>query len=345
MVTVGLLLAGGTGTRLAPATAPDRPKQLVALAGDRTPLARTLDRLAFLDRRVVLTSERHAPAVRAEVERVAPGAEVWVEPAARDTGPALAYAAVRARRAFGESTLVCAPTDHRIDGDVAGAVRQMVATAREGWLALLGVAPDRPATGYGYVEPGEPLEATGADRVHRVAAFHEKPGAERAREYCKRGYRWNAGVFAWRPETFLSAARETGLAAATTAARAALAGDEGPFEALESVAVDRALLERTDRAAVVGADLDWRDLGSWAAFYREGLRETEAGDDGRPTVTLGAGDTRAVDAPGTLVAAGEDHRVAAVGVSDLVVAAFDDRVLVVPRAASQRVREVAEFLD
>lgn len=348
---VACVLAGGTGTRLYPASRSARPKQFLALDGDRSLLAATVDRVAFADETVVLTGDAHAERVREH----APDAEVFVEPDAKDTGPALAYAARRVRDEFGECVMLCVPADHHIDGDFERVAWNAAHVAFDAdGLATMGVEPTRDATGYGYVEPGEfetldgDDDGDGADRGGEfapVAAFREKPDRETARQLRDLGCLWNAGIFAWTPEAFLRECAGTPLAPLAD-------GDlDAGFDAAPAVSVDYAVLERTDDAYVVPATFEWDDLGSWDALAR--ILDTDA--DGNAVLATGrgerdedandGGDATLVDTADSVIATDDKH-VSVVDCEDLVVAAFDDRVLVVPRDASQRVRDVvAELRD
>ncbi len=322
MTTVALVLAGGTGTRLYPASRSDRPKQFLSFGDDASLLARTVARVGFADETYVLTGDRYADAVREH----APSAGVLVEPDAKDTGPALAYAARRIREQVDDAVLVCVPSDHHVSGDFASVARRAceVAVETDG-LVTMGVEPTRPATGYGYIEPGEGT----ADGYSPVASFREKPDASTARDLVDRGCLWNAGIFAWTPDAFLRKCVGTPLEPVATA------DDPGEgFARAEAVSVDYAVLERTDAAHVVPATFEWDDLGAWDAVERL----TDGDDDGNAVL----GDAVTVDASGNVVAG--DKLVSLVGVDDLVVAAYDDRVLVAPKAEAQRVREVVDEL-
>jgi mannose-1-phosphate guanylyltransferase len=335
---VAVVMAGGTGTRLYPASRSDRPKQFLSLGGDASLLARTVERCAFADEVVVLTGERHAELAREH----APGATVLVEPAARDTGPALVYAAHHLREALDGPVLLNVPSDHVV-GDAAGGERggdgdpegfRSVAetaadvAARTGGLVTLGVEPDRPATGYGYVVPG-----TDHGDHRAVEQFTEKPDAGTAADLVDAGALWNAGMFAWTPDALLSAARDSPLSALVAAL------DEGRdpegFDAVDPVSVDEAVMERADDVRVVPAGFAWDDLGAWDAL----ARVLDADDDGN----VALGESLTVDAAGNVLASDDKH-VSVVGADDLAVAAFDDRVLVVPREDAQRVRAVVDRL-
>jgi mannose-1-phosphate guanylyltransferase len=323
--TVAVVLAGGRGTRLYPASTADTPKQFRAFDGDRSLLARTVDRARTVaDETYVLTREAYAD----RIHEHAPGVGVLVEPEPKDTGPALVYAAHRLREQVEDCVLLCLPSDHHVgDGYDATFTRACDVAGETGGLVTLGVEPTRPATGYGYIEPGEPHDGYAA-----VASFTEKPDAEAAERYVEGGYLWNAGIFAWTPDALLEAASEGVLAGFVDA----LDTPEAAFDAVDPVSVDYAVMEGAENAFVVPATFAWDDLGSWDALERV-LECDEAGN-------ARLGETLALDAADCVLAAGDDQHVSVVGVSELVVAAYDGRVLVVPKHEAQRVREVVSEL-
>ena len=331
---VACALAGGIGSRLYPASRSDRPKQLLSLAGERSLLARTMDRTAFADERYVLTREAFADAVHDHV----PEAGVLVEPAGKDTGPALVYAAWRLRERFDtEPVLVCLPSDHYVADDVAFAARLERAAdiaAETDGLVAVGVEPTRPSPGYGYIVPTDGLEAD-TDDYAAVTQFTEKPDREHARELIEAGAYWNAGVFAWTPSALLAAARDSPLAPLV---ESLAAGDpRGGFEAVEASSVDYAIMERATNVLVTPLSVGWDDLGTWDAVGRSLER---AGDESNDVV---AGRVLAIDATGNVVAAPDAH-VSLLEVDDLIVTAFGNRLLIAPRDASQRVRDVVDRL-
>jgi mannose-1-phosphate guanylyltransferase len=207
-----------------------------------------------------------------------------------------------------------------------------VAVATDG-LVTVGVEPTRPETGYGYLEPGDEATTGDGDAYHPVETFTEKPDQGAAMRYRHHGYYWNAGVFAWTPDAFLREVAETGLAPLVEALDAGEA--EAGFAAVDPVSVDYAVMEATDAASLVPATFEWDDLGAWDAVERVGEADEES------NVTLG--EALAVDAEDNVLAT--DGHVSVVGVSELVVASYGDRTLVVPKRQAQRVREVVAELD
>ncbi|MFD1513321.1 mannose-1-phosphate guanylyltransferase [Halomarina rubra] len=329
-----VVLAGGTGTRMYPASSEQRPKQFLSFGDGPSLLTRTVERAREVaDSVYVLTRPAYAGAVPDH----APDAEVLTEPAARDTGPALVYAAheVRSREQEAgndDTVMLCLPSDHHVEGDFASvAERACEVAADTGALVTLGVEPDRPAVGYGYIKPGEDH-----GDYHTAAGFFEKPDPGVAERYRYNGFLWNAGMFAWTPDAFLDEARRGQLEQLVKGVEAGNA--ESAFRLAESVSVDYAVLEDARNVTVVPATFGWDDLGAWDALVR--VFADAADDDGNVVL----GDALTMDTENCVVAAGEGQHVSAVGVSDLTVAAYDGNVLVVPTREAQRVREVVSRL-
>lgn len=340
---VACVLAGGTGTRLYPASTEHTPKQFRSFGDEKSLLARTIERVAFADAIYVLTREALEEGAREIVADAAVAGErvtILTEPRAKDTGPALVYAAHRIGQEIGDCVLLSLPSDHHVaDGNdevdmttgFEGTMREAARVAADSKkLVTIGVEPTRAATGYGYLKPNEVDEN---EKYTRVETFKEKPDPGAAARYVHHGYLWNAGIFAWTPTALLDAARKTDLAP-LVAALDARSPEEG-FAAVESVSIDHAVLEPAAAegiVAVVRAGFAWDDLGAWDAMERVG----ESDEDGNTVL----GEALVRDASGTIVASDADTQVSVLGVSDLIVAAYENRVLVLPKHEAQRVREV-----
>ena len=315
-----VILSGGAGTRLWPLSRAGRPKQFLALAGEESLLKATARRARSWGAPIVVTAREQALAVRAEVA----DARLVLEPCARGTAAAVALAAVEA--APGELLLVM-PSDHHIEDEAAfrEAVAIAAPLAAEGWLVTFGIAPDRAETGYGYIRRGEAL-STGA---WRAARFAEKPDRETAGAWlAEGGWDWNAGIFLF--------ARDAVLIALQLHAPAVLEALRGDFEAAPNLSIDKAVMEKADKVAVVPAAMGWSDIGSWESLHALGPLD----EDGN----LLAGDVVAPDSRNCLVRS-DGPVVVALGVEDLVIVATERAVLVVPRGETQRVREAIDALE
>ena len=245
-----------------------------------------------------------------------------VEPQARGTGPVLVWAAWEIAKIDPAAVLVSLHADHIIKPEAAflQLLRDTAALAQEtGRLFTVAVLPSRPETGYGYIEPGEPLVARAGAQAFAVGAFHEKPDIETARRYIDEGHLWNSGIFVWTASAFLSEVRAV---APEIGDLLPLIDDESPeafFAQVPNVTVDVAVLERSARVASVKATFDWDDVGSWGALTR--IREA----DPNGNVVVGSG--HIVDGERNVIYA-ESGMVATFGVNDLVVVQCGDITLV-----------------
>jgi mannose-1-phosphate guanylyltransferase len=341
-----LILAGGSGTRFWPLSRKSRPKQLLALEGERTLLRDTLERLApgIPPESVwVCTTEALADAVRRDLPEVPPE-QILSEPEGRNTAPAIAWAVRSMPEGARREVVAVLPADHRM-GDPAAFRAALERAARvverEDRVMTLGVVPRWAETGYGYLEL-EPVElepaAETADGVRRVRRFVEKPSEENARRFLESGnYLWNAGIFLFRGSTLLDlvALHQPELARGLEAIATAPDRLRELYRRLPADSIDYAIMEKLDGIATLPLDCGWSDLGSWEALD-EILPRDPQGNTGR-------GDTLAVEAGGNLLFA-DRGTIAVLGVEGLVVVRTGDAVLVMPKARSQEVRKLVAEL-
>ena len=351
---IPMILSGGAGTRLWPVSRSAFPKPFMRMPDGESLIGKTLARaihVADASSVLTVTSRDTYFLTRDEYAENPESASMdlpfLLEPAGRNTAPAVLLAALHVERVHGTSAmLLVLPADHLIrDLDAfASDVVKASALAAQGWLVTFGIPPSHAETGFGYLHMGERIEDSD-NRV--VAAFVEKPDLATAERYLASGdYTWNSGMFCFRADAILSAAATTCpdvLAAAracfATAADAAnpVEFDKGAFLAQPDISVDYAIMERAERVAVVPASFDWSDIGSWKA-----VSEVEAGigDDAGNRVR---GDAIMVDSRRCYVQS-ENRLVAAVGVDNLIIIDTGDAVLVAHRDHAQQVKQVVEQL-
>ncbi|MGN6115974.1 MAG: mannose-1-phosphate guanylyltransferase/mannose-6-phosphate isomerase [Nitrobacter sp.] len=326
---IPLVMCGGAGTRLWPASREVRPKQFLPLFGPRSTFQDTLRRVsdpALFARPIVITNAAYRFMVLEQLAEIGLEADILLEPVRRDSGPAIAAGASFAQMRDSEAVVLALAADHVVrDADAfVAACRQGLAAASAGHIVTFSVRPERPATEYGYISPGAAI--TG--EVHAVTKFVEKPDPQTAADYIKAGYLWNSGNFMFRAATLLDEYRNVdpeSVQAVTDAVTHAgrdlgfVTLDSDAFAKARAISIDYAVMEKTARAAVIPVACGWSDVGSWRAVWE-----------------LSGKDSQGNAAQGTAVF--EDSRncnvstdkalVALEGVDDLVVVATQDAVLV-----------------
>jgi mannose-1-phosphate guanylyltransferase / mannose-6-phosphate isomerase len=329
------IMSGGAGTRLWPLSTEAHPKQFHALTGDESLFTQTVRRtsgttpaLSFAAP-IVLCNARHETLARAHLGGVSPTAIV-LEPAPRNTAAVGAVAAALAAEIEPDALVLLTPSDHLTADTTAfhAALMRAAPFARDR-IVTLGIAPDRPVTGYGYIKRGAAL----GDGVFAVESFREKPDEATARSYLAAGdCSWNAGIFLFRPATLLAeftaspAVRDAALSALAKAQRDGdvIQLDAAAFECAPSLPLDIAVMEKTKRAAVAPCDVGWADVGSWDEVWRIAPR----GVGGFATLgPAAAADLTKMQASGVSAAA--------IDGDDLVVVAAPNGLLIVPRAMTR----------
>lgn len=342
-----VIMAGGTGTRLWPASRELYPKQFMALAGESTMLADTVARLSgpLFAAPVVLCNDEHRFIAAEQLRAAGVGPEaIILEPVGRNTAPAAAVAALYLAERDADAVMLLAPADHVI-ADAKGFVKGVetaLPAARNGNLLTFGITPSRPETGYGYIERGQAAETPG---VFALTQFTEKPDAATAQAYIASGaHLWNSGIFLMRCATYLDELARLNPDI-LTAVKAALAGADSDLDFLRldadafgkspNISIDYAVMEPTDKGAVVPLDVGWSDVGSWDALW-EITDKDNAGNVLR-------GDVMAEDVKDSYLRS-DAGLLAVVGIDDVVVVVTDNAVLVAGKKASQEVRTIVDRL-
>jgi mannose-1-phosphate guanylyltransferase / mannose-6-phosphate isomerase len=345
---IPVVLSGGSGTRLWPLSRERSPKQFLPLLSGLSLFQETVNRARSTtpEPPVVVCNVEHRAFVEEQLAqlRVTPAAIVC-EPVARNTAPAVAAAALAVATDRPDALLLVLPSDHLV-GDVpqfVGDVAAAAPAASAGYLVTFGIAPTGPETGFGYVHQGPAVAGIG--RVWAADEFVEKPDADRARGYVEQGkWLWNSGMFLLSRDvllTELSTYEPTAVRAAELAVQQAerdadvLLLDAGSFAAAPSISLDYAVMERTERAAVLPSSMPWSDVGAWSSLWEQSDRDT----DGNVMV----GDVLSEGTSGCYLRS-EGPLVAAVGLEGITVVATDDAVLVADRENSQQVCEVVKRL-
>lgn len=341
-----VILSGGSGSRLWPLSRQNLPKQFLSLIGDLSLFQETVRRAAALpgaQAPVTVCSEDHRFMVGEQLQAIGAGnGGILLEPVARNTAPAIALAALHLTAKDPEATMLVLPADHLIEDEAAfrDAVSHAAALAGEGWLTAFGIRPDYAEIGYGYILRGEALGADG----YRIDRFVEKPDLATAERYLAEGtYAWNSGMFLFKAQRYLDelARHAPAMHAATREAYATASSDldfiridKDAFAASPSDSIDYAVMEKTDRAAVVPVSCGWSDIGSWSSLWAVAERD----DDGNRY----EGDVISLDTRDSLVRASERRMIATIGVEDLVIVDTPDATLV---ARKDRVQDVKAIVD
>jgi mannose-1-phosphate guanylyltransferase / mannose-6-phosphate isomerase len=326
---VPLIMCGGAGTRLWPASREVRPKQFLSLFGKRSTFQDTVLRVSdegLFERPIVITNATYRFMVLEQLAEIGLEADILLEPVRRDSGPAIAAGAVFAEARDGDAIVLALAADHIVQDTAAfiAACRQGLVAAASGHIVTFGVQPERAATEYGYISPGKVI----AGEVRAVAKFVEKPDPATAAGYIDAGYLWNSGNFMFRASVLLDEYRKVDAdSVASIGVAVAKAGrdlgfvtlDPVSFEKALAISIDYAVMEKTARASVVPVSCGWSDVGSWHAVWELSDKDGQGNAAQGPAVFE---DSRNCNV------STDKALVALEGVDDLVVVATEDAVLV-----------------
>ena len=352
-----VILAGGSGTRFWPRSRRKMAKQVLNLDGDQSMIQQTVERLLPLadeDKFWVITNEHIFEVISGQLKRV-PKKQIVSEPVARNTAPAIGLAAFILERQDSDAVIGMFPADHVIKDErgFRKVLSEAIELAEGGEnMVVMGISPNRPETGYGYIEAGEEL-GEGLYRVHR---FTEKPNQQRAEEFVTAGnYYWNSGMFVWSAKTLVNAMREHLSETAPYLEEIAAAWGTSKFQSIfqhlyekcENISIDYAVLEprsakgeHSSNLYCLRADFGWNDLGSWTALFEHQLANGKNGDGNN---VIDSEDFFILNAEGNYVYSPKKF-VAAVGIKNIVVVETEDAILVTTREHSQDVGKVVKHL-
>ncbi|MCI5779665.1 MAG: NTP transferase domain-containing protein [Lentisphaeria bacterium] len=334
-----VIMAGGRGERFWPAGRRRRPKQMLRLLGQHTMIEETCQRLFPLiapERLLVITNRDYVEQIRQLLP--IPGENVIGEPEGRNTAPCVALATALIRRRDRNATMILLPADHVIRPAKIFQETLLAAAraAQHDALVTLGITPRDPATGYGYIELGEPVEGD----FRRALSFREKPDAETARKFFLSGkYRWNSGIFVWRGDTIAGELERYAPELARRMQNWADGGDyTEDFATCEPVSIDRAVMEKSRKVIVGEAPFYWNDLGSWSSL-RSILPADADGNVIRGRVLpLSSADN-------ILINDDEKTLIGVIGIRDAAIIKSGDGILVCALSEEQRVRDLVRRID
>ncbi len=351
-IMYAVIMAGGSGTRFWPLSRETMPKQLLKIGGEDTLIRETVGRilpLVHIEDVFIVTNQSLSATIGYQLSTKF--SRNWdenmiLEPEAKNTAPALGLAALHLERLNPEAVMIVLAADHSIrkTDDFLTVLRKAGEAALHGYLVTLGIKPDRPETGYGYIKSGERCAETGIEGVSKVAAFIEKPDLETAKEYLKQGgYYWNSGMFVWKVSTLLReiAKCHPALYGGLEEIRSSIGtGKEAEvvkavFDKLDPVSIDYAVMEKTDRAAVIPADIGWSDVGSWTALDEVSKRDASGNVITGNVIDIGSRDS---------IIYAEKRLVATIGLRDTVVVDTPDATLVCSKERAQDVKKVVDEL-
>ncbi len=344
MKILPVIMCGGSGTRVWPESRESLPKQFIPLVGENSTFQMAIDVLsdAIFERPIVISNHAYRFLVGEQLLKIKRNAQIVLEPEARDSGPAVAVAAELAARVAPDTIVAILAADHVVrdrEGFVA-LCRAAADAASEGHIVTLGIKPNHPATGYGYIKPG----ASCGDNVFKLDRFVEKPDKATAEHYIEQGFLWNSGNFFFRADVMQGELRDFEPAMLAAAAQAVARSrvdldftvlDAASFAEATKKSIDYAVMERTRKAAVVPADIGWSDVGNWSAVWELSDKDAEGNS------IRGHGTT--LDARNVHIRS-DHHLTTVVGVDNVIVVTTQDAVLVVGHQHGDKVKQLVEKL-
>lgn len=346
-----LIMAGGSGTRFWPRSKTLKPKQYLNIFGDESLLQETVNRFGTFteNENIYIVSSATQAKVLEEQTTMLPKENLIYEPIGRNTLPCIGLAAMFAEKENADGIMVVSPSDHLIENNelfkdtVLAAAK--IADERDG-IVTIGITPDYPATGYGYVQTAEDITGNEAIKQFKVERFVEKPNEETATEYLKKGgFYWNSGLFVFKVSVFLKAVEEFAPVLFADLRKIQETIGTPDFQGtldkiypiVESISVDYGIMEHAKNIYLVEGNFDWNDLGSWESVYLADQNKDENGN-------AGAGETMFLDTKNSYVYAEDDNVVAVVGLDDVIVVKDGNTTLVCKRDKAEDIKKIVEQL-
>lgn len=344
-----LIMAGGKGTRFWPLSTEERPKQFLNLIGDNTMIQMTVDRIKPIipiERIFICTGERYVDLVKEQLPEL-PKRNIIIEPEGRNTAPCIALSALVIRRYYKDATMVVLPSDHLIKNEEK--FRKIILDGEEYLkendkaILTLGMAPNRPETGYGYIKFTEDKVNVNNNEVIKVEKFVEKPSLDVAKEYLEDGsYLWNGGMFIWTVDNIITQIREF-----TSSTYEALEDIEKVeeyklqevinknYKATEAISVDYAILEKSNDIYVIPSDINWDDIGTWKSVerYKEKDRNNNIITD----------NVRVIESKSNM-AINNEKKIVMIGIEDTMTVETDDAIFIVNKDYMDNLRDYKEVL-
>lgn len=350
--TYAIVLCGGSGTRLWPLSRKDYPKQFLTLGGmGKSLLQLSVDRvknIAPIENRWIVTVQGQEDICRAQTKSSA--SRILIEPESKNTAAAIAYAAWELMQSNPDSIMVCLPSDHSIQNtrSFEQSILEAIALAENDLFVTIGIKPNHPATGFGYIELGLPLDSQGQIvskqdlQTHAVAgysvrSFREKPNQAAAEQFLRtKKYLWNSGIFVWKTKTFWNAFSHLQPEIANLISLSTKENFSENYKKIENISIDIAFMEQTSHVACVPAHFDWNDVGSWAAV-RECCDHDEHGNTVSGDVFLDQTKNSVIHSTGPFVSV--------IGLENIAVIASSDAIMVLPLSRSQEVKKIVQYLE
>jgi mannose-1-phosphate guanylyltransferase/mannose-6-phosphate isomerase len=338
---VPVIMCGGAGTRLWPASRESMPKQFMPLLSAQSLFQETMLRVAdatLFERPIVITGNRYSDVVAQQLVAINVVADVVLEPERRDSGPAVAVATILGMQRQEDALLLVLASDHAVQfvDKFHAACRDAIAVAQAGHIVTFGIVPDQPATAYGYLKPGDLL---GPGQFRRLDAFAEKPDVDIARGYIADGYLWNSGNFLFRADVMkqeielfqpeMLALVEKAIPEGRSESDAIHLG-HAAFGAAPRISIDYAVMEKTRRSVVLPVDLGWSDLGSWDSVWANLPHDADGNAVSGPCELL--------DVKNSIVKSDGSLMAAVIGLNDLVVVVSNGAVLVAPKSVTAELK-------